>query len=107
MENFYESKTDIQLSRYSDKTHENLNTNTLSTSQFQKLNQRDLITFNGLGLAKDRINIKTEENRQSSELSLFYEEQLNILNRLRNRSNIIAIEMVTNIFLSIRSVLIN
>jgi hypothetical protein len=55
-----------------------------------------------LGLAKERQNVKNEELRQNSELSLYYEEQLSILDKLRNNSNIIAIEMVTNIFSSIR-----
>jgi hypothetical protein len=53
-------------------------------------------------LAKERQNIKDEEIRQNNELSFYYEEQLKVLDKLRNDSNIIAIEMVTNIFLSIR-----
>lgn len=43
------SNLDISVSINPKKKHENFETNTRSSSQLQKFNQRDLITFNGLG----------------------------------------------------------
>jgi hypothetical protein len=49
METFDRSNPDISVSSYPRKKHENLETNTLSSSQLQRFHQRDLITFSGLG----------------------------------------------------------
>lgn len=54
------------------------------------------------GLATKRWNVVKKSREQSNYLEAFYEEQLLILNNMRNSSNAKAIEMVTNIFLIVR-----